>query len=81
MRPVMETLTEMFKPDRYKFVSVDGFFQSASLQRDIFLGDTEYSISGSACGLDSEFGANGVGYGVGVVAHEGFGFGFDHDAA
>jgi hypothetical protein len=28
----------------------------------------------------AEFGADGVGYGVGVVAHEGFGFGFDHDA-
>jgi hypothetical protein len=30
--------------------------------------------------LNAEFGADGVGDGVGVVAHEGFGFSFDHDA-
>ena len=30
--------------------------------------------------LDAEFGADGVGDGVGVVVHGGFGFGFDHDA-
>src|ERR1035437_6660253 len=35
------------------------------------------ALSRSLC---AEFGADGVGYGGGVVVHEGFGFGFDHDA-
>ena len=30
---------------------------------------------------ESEFGADGVGDGVGVVAHEGLGFGLDHNAS
>lgn len=30
--------------------------------------------------LATEFGANGVGYGISVVAHQGLGLGFDHDA-
>ncbi len=36
---------------------------------------------GILCGLDAEFGADGISYSVGVQAHEGLGLGFDHDAA